>query len=172
MKRLAFLTVITPLLTACADAPEEDLRAWMAEIRKQAPALPAELPGMLSPDEFRYDAAGRPDPFAAEKIAASLGADPNASGIQPDMARVREPLEAFPLDSLRMIGSLRRHGQVVALVEADKVIHQVRLGSHLGSDMGKVIAISENTIEIEEMIQDTGDRWTRRRTQLAIRENR
>ena len=169
---LRALSLIGIFLAGCSEAPDNDLRAWMTEIRQQSHPLPLELPQRPAVEEFTYQASGRRDPFDITQISASLSGDLNTNGLQPDMRRTREPLESFPLDSLRLIGNLRRQGQVVALVEADKVIHQVHLGSHLGPDMGKVIAIGENAIEIEEMVQDVGNTWTQRRARLVLQEKR
>jgi type IV pilus assembly protein PilP len=166
------LGVIIVFLAGCSEAPEQDLRAWMSEIRQQSQPVSFDLPPSPVFEEFHYQAAGRLDPFDVAKISASLGAEFNATGLQPDTHRAREPLESYPLDSLRLVGNMRRPGQVVALVEADKVIHQVHLGSHLGPDMGKVIAISEGAIEIEEMVQDAANTWAKRRARLVLQEKR
>ena len=166
------LSLISIFLAGCSQAPDNDLRAWMKEIRQQSHPVPLELPARPAVEVFNYQAAGRLDPFDITKISASLSAELNTNGLQPDMRRAREPLESFPLDSLRLVGNLRRQGQVVALVEADKAIHQVHLGSHLGPDMGKVIAISEGAIEIEEMVQDVGNTWAKRRARLVLQEKR
>lgn len=166
------LALISILLTGCSEVPEHDLRSWMSETKRQSHPVPVELPPRPAIEEFRYEASGRLDPFDLTKISASLSAELNANGLQPDTHRAREPLESFPLDSLRLVGNIRRQGQVVALVEADKVIHQIHLGSHLGPDMGKVIAISEGAIEIEEMVQDTGNTWAKRRARLVLPEKR
>jgi type IV pilus assembly protein PilP len=171
MTRLTAAIVVS-LLAGCTEAPEHDLRTWMSEVRRQSHPVPGELPRRPRIQEFQYEAGGRLDPFDMGKIAAATSPDPNASGLQPDTRRTAEPLESFPLDNLRLVGSLRRRGQVVALVEADKVIHQVQIGSHLGPDMGKVIAIDEGAIELEEMVQDAGNRWSRRRVRLVMQEKR
>lgn len=172
MTRLARVILFSLLLNGCTEAPEHDLRAWMREVRQQSHAVPSELPAYPPLREFQYDAAGRIDPFDIGKISVSLSVDLNVPGLQPDTQRAREPLESFPLDSLRLVGSLSRRGQVVALVEADKLVHQVGIGSHLGPDMGKVVAINDRVIEIEELVQESGNRWTKRRVRLVLQENR
>lgn len=171
MKRLGGVIMIS-LLGGCTEAPDHDLRNWMSEVRQRSHPVPGELPRRPQIQEFQYQIAGRLDPFDMGKITALNIADPNATGMQPDTHRTREPLESFPLDNLRLVGSLRRRGQVIALVEADKVIHQVQIGSHLGPDMGKVIAIHEAAIELEEMVQDAGNRWSSRRVRLVMQEKR
>lgn len=88
------------------------------------------------------------------------------------MRRPREPLETFPLDSLQLIGNLRRGKDVVALIQADKLIYSVRIGAHLGQDLGKVIAINDKTVDIDEWVADSAGGWVRRQTQLVLQERK
>ena len=88
------------------------------------------------------------------------------------MRRPREPLETFPLDSLHLIGNLRRGKDVVALIQADKLIYSVRIGAHLGQDLGKVIAINDKTVDIDEWVAEGSGRWARRQTQLVLQEKK
>ena len=115
--------------------------------------------------------SGIPLPVRFAKLAA---ADEPRSGdtLQPDLRRTREPLESFPLDSLRLIGSLRRGHDAVALIEADKLVYPLRVGAHLGQDFGKIIAIGEKTVDIEEMVPESGGRWAQRRAQLVLQEKK
>ena len=92
--------------------------------------------------------------------------------MQPDLQRPREPLESWPLDSLRLVGSLRRERDVVALVEADKRVYSLRIGGHVGQDFGKVIAIGDKTVDIEELVAEAPGRWMKRRTQLVLQEKK
>ena len=89
--------------------------------------------------------------------------------LRPDAGRPREVLEAFQLDSLQMIGSLRRAGKVVAVVQAERQLHQVRIGDHLGQDYGEVTAIGEDSMAIAERVQDSTGKWQLREVQLALR---
>lgn len=164
--------LVIMLLAGCADSPDQDLRAWMRDIRQQSHAAPSELPAQAVVHEFTYVAADRPDPFDILKISTPLGEERALHSLQPDTRRMREPLESMPLDSFRLVGSLRRQGQVIGLVEADKIVHQIRLGNYIGADMGKVIAISDSAIEIEEMVQDGANGWIKRRSRLALQAGR
>ena len=147
--------------------PEDDtLHAWMEKVRHEAIPRPATAPSPLVIRPVTYAPADYLDPFDAVKITALPSA--TGSGPQPDPIRTREPLENYPLDSLRMVGSLLRQGQAVALIQADKLIYQVRTGHHLGQDQGKVINISDAAIDIEEIVQESAGTWTTRKVQLAI----
>jgi Tfp pilus assembly protein PilP len=70
------------------------------------------------------------------------------------------------------MGNLRRGKEVVALIQADKLIHTVRVGAHLGQDLGKVVAISDKTVDIDEWVAEGSGRWLRRQTQLVLQEKK
>jgi type IV pilus assembly protein PilP len=161
----------TLLLIGCDTASDDDLQAWMEGVRKRQHAAPvAAVPERIAA-AFSYDDRDRPDPFDPARLSPTDDLA-SAVGMVPDLQRTREPLEAYALESLRLVGSLRRGREVVALVEADRLIHQVRLGSHLGQDFGKVVAIGDNGIDIDELVRDSGGGWSRRRAQLNLQERR
>lgn len=173
MKRRFLSACAILLLTACEEQASSALRDWMEQVRRDLKPQVQSLPPAETFQSFKYEAGDRLDPFDLKKLAAGFaGALLAGSGLQPDMARPREPLENYPLEGLKMVGSMRRSAQVLALVEVDKVIYQVRPGSHLGQNYGKVIAIGDDVITLEEMVQDTNGNWTKRRAQLALQEKR
>lgn len=159
------------LLSACDEQRDGDLRAWMATVRQQHHAQSLSLPVAAAVPEYRYLPATRVDPFDLAKLAATDDAQAG-SGLQPDLKRAREPLESYPLDSLRLIGSLRRGRDAVALIEADKLVYQLRMGGHLGQDFGTVVAIGEKVVDIEELVPESGGRWVQRRAQLVLQEKK
>ncbi len=160
--------LLSVLLFAGCSAPDnEELQSWMAKVRSEAAPLPASEPRPQVITSVTYDPTGLSDPFDAGKITA-ISSTLSGSGPHPDMQRPREPLESYPLDSLRMVGTLQRHGKAVALIQADKVLYQVRKGQHLGQDQGKVIGISDAAIDIEEIVQESAGAWVTRNVQLLI----
>ncbi len=160
-------TLLCVALAACSTQDDDDLHAWMDRVRRQQPPAAAPLPAPPVIRPVVYDPSGRTDPFDMANIHAPVTAAVSGE-LMPDLQRPREPLEAYPLDSLRMVGSLRRQGQSVALVEADKMLHQVRKGHRLGQDQGTVVHIADSSIEIEEIIQESSGTWARRRVQLSM----
>jgi type IV pilus assembly protein PilP len=143
----------------------------MAEIRQRHHPKPVNLPQAARMAEFRYQAGERTDPFDLSKLS-TIDAAAISNTPQPDLRRPREPLETFPLDSLQLIGNLRRGKDVVALIQADKLIYSVRIGAHLGQDLGKVIAINDKTVDIDEWVADSTGGWVRRQTQLVLQERK
>jgi type IV pilus assembly protein PilP len=156
-------------LAACESSSDESLSEWMATVRRTAHASPLSLPAPLAMTPSVYELAGQVDPFDASKISMLLDISDHA-GVRPDLKRSREPLESYPLDQFRMVGSLGRPGQSVALVEVGKILYQLRKGNHLGQDLGEVITIMDGSIEIEETIQEANGNWIKRRVQLSMRE--
>ena len=96
---------------------------------------------------------------------------PSTSGlIAPELTRRKEALEAFPLDSMAMVGSLNRNGQPVALVSVDKLLYQVRVGNYLGLNYGRITRISETELALREIVQDAAGEWIERVATLQLQE--
>ncbi len=169
--RAGIFWIASGIWLAACDTHDDDLRSWIAAARKRHHAVPAAPVQAAATARFRYEPGVRTDPFSASKLAA---ADEGGSGtgLQPDLRRAREPLESYPLASMRLIGSLRRGREAIALVEIEQRVYPLHLGSHVGQDFGKVVAIGERTIDIDELVPDSGGRWVQRRAQLALQESR
>jgi type IV pilus assembly protein PilP len=167
MRRAIGYASITLLLAACGGESHQDLRAWMQEQGKGARGKLDPLPQIKPYEPFAYNAFDLPDPFKPRKI------EPIKSGnsLAPDLNRRKEPLEAFPLESLQMVGTLQRGRSTFALVRTtDKDIYQVRVGNYLGQNFGVVIGITDNEIRLKELVQDGGGDWTERSSTLQLAE--
>lgn len=159
--------VVLLAVAGCAPDVGDDLRSWAARVRDEAPAPADDERAAPVPNAFVYDSAGRRDPFDASKLSTELS-DLDLV-LRPDAGRPREVLEGFPLDSLQMVGSLRRAGKAVAVVQAERQLHQVRIGDHLGQDYGEVTAISDDDVAIVERVQDSAGKWQVREARLGLR---
>lgn len=163
------------LLAGCGSGGEEELRAWMTELR--ATIKPRVTP-LTEPKQFLpqdYIAGNGVDPFDPMKLTQALRREStqsvaNASLITPEMARRKEPLEAYPLDAMRMVGSLNKKGTPTALVSVDKLLYQVRAGNYLGQNYGKILNISETQVRLREIVQDPSGDWVERMTTLDLQE--
>ncbi|MBX3611762.1 MAG: pilus assembly protein PilP [Hydrogenophaga sp.] len=113
-------------------------------------------------------------PFSTEKLASLLRGTQSATSansaalIEPELARRRQPLEAFPLDAMAMVGSLDRNGELIALVRVDRLLYQVRPGNYLGQNFGRVTRISETEVTLREIVQDAAGEWIERPTALQL----
>jgi type IV pilus assembly protein PilP len=115
-------------------------------------------------------------PFSTEKLASVLRGSPTAPAvssalIEPELNRRKQPLEAFPLDTMSMVGSLNRDGQLVALVKVDKLLYQVRPGNYLGQNYGRVTRITETEVVTREIVQDSAGEWIERAAALQLQED-
>ncbi|MCS6785791.1 MAG: pilus assembly protein PilP [Thiobacillaceae bacterium] len=155
------------LLTGCAGEDMSDLRQFLQEAGRDSQEKLDPLPVVKAPTVFSYDPSGLADPFSPRNLRPAG----SGGGPAPDMNRPREYLENFPLDGLRMVGTLKRGGQLVALVRTpDNAIYQVRVGSRIGQNFGVVTAISDTAIQIRETVQDGVGDWIQTTASLSLQE--
>jgi len=165
--RLIASVGVVLLVAGCGGESHQDLRAWMQEQGKGARGKLDPLPQVKPYEPFAYNAFDLPDPFKPRKI------EPVKSGgtLAPDLNRRKEPLEAFPLESLQMVGTMQRGPSTFALVRTtDKDIYQVRIGNYLGQNFGVIVGITDNEIRLKELVQDGSGDWTERSSALQLAE--
>ena len=162
------------LLSACADSGRDDLRSWMVEQRNQIKpaAAPLSEPKKFRPEAYTEGAAF--EPFNIQKLTQALRRDTNQSVnselITPELSRRKEALESLPLDTMAMVGSLNRSGKPVALVQAGKLLYQVRMGNYLGLNYGRITRITETELTVREVVQDASGEWIERLATLQLQE--
>ena len=164
-------------LAGCLPSGEDELRVWMAEQR--ANTKPAVTP-LTEPKKFvpeSYLQGGGVEPFNQVKLTQALRRDStqvasNAALIAPEMTRRKEPLESFPLDAMAMVGSLNKTGTLTALLKVDNLIYQVRVGGYLGQNYGKIVGITETSIQLREIAQDATGDWIERSVSLDLQEGK
>ena len=163
------------LLSACTSSGQDELREWMqAErnaIKPQVKPIPE--PGKFVPQPYAGERLI--EPFSDEKLASVLKSSDitptvNTALIAPELNRRKQPLEAFPLDAMSMVGSLNRQGRLVALVKVDNLLYQVTPGSYLGQNYGRVMKITETEVVLREIVQDAIGEWTERPAALQLQE--
>jgi type IV pilus assembly protein PilP len=166
MKRWLTLGLGACLVVAgCGGESHQDLRAWMAQQGLGAKGKLDPLPQVKPYEPFAYNGFDLSDPFKPRKIEPNRG----SSRLAPDLARRKEPLEAFPLESLNMVGVLQQGKSVFALVRTpEKDVYQVRTGNHLGQDYGVVTAVTDGEIRLKELVQDSAGDWSERSSTLQL----
>lgn len=169
------LGVIGLVLIGCSGSQQDELQAWMQaernSIRPDVKPIPA--PTQFVP--YAYGGQGLVEPFSGERLASILRAGQVTVGaksalIEAEMQRRKQPLEAFPLDVMSMVGSLNKKGELVALVKVDQLLYQVSPGGYLGQNYGRVTKISENEIVLREVVQDAAGDWVERPAVLRLQE--
>jgi type IV pilus assembly protein PilP len=112
------------------------------------------------------------DPFSTQKLTVAIrqeAAQPN-SLLTAEMNRRKEPLEAYPLDGMTMVGSLTRDSRRYALLRVDNLLYQVKTGEYLGQNFGRITKISETEITLREVVQDAAGEWIERTSTLQLQE--
>lgn len=165
--RILAVTLLTCLLAGCGGGEHEDLKQWMKESTRDLKAKVPPLPEIKPFPVVAYEGTELTDPFNPRKIEPEKK---GGGGAGPDVNRRREPLEAYPLESLRMVGALHNAKGVNAVVQADRAYHQVRVGNYLGQNFGVVTRISESEVTLKELVQDSAGDWTERTSTLQLQE--
>ena len=154
-------------LASCGGEQYSDLRQFVKESDNLPRGRIPPLPDVKPYEPFSYDAYNLVDPFKPRKIEPPKSA--GGGGIQPDLTRRKEPLEAYPLEVLRMVGTLQQNKATFALVKSpDNNLFRVKLGSYMGQNFGLITEISESTIKLKEIIQDSGGDWTERISTMTL----
>jgi type IV pilus assembly protein PilP len=154
-------------MVGCGSEQFQDLKQFVADAESVAGtrARIDPLPKVDAYEPFVYNQSELEDPFRPRKVEPSKSAK---GQIQPDLNRRREPLEAFPLDNLKMVGNLTQKGTTVALLQADAVLFQVRVGNYIGQNFGRVLRVSEDEVAVREIVQDAAGDWIERDTALRL----
>ena len=169
---LAMLTAAV-LVNGCARNNMEDLREFVAQEKAKPRGAIDPLPEIKPYETFAYDASGLRDPFEPMDFGQSnlAGAGGGGTGVAPDMNRPKEELEGYPLDSLRMVGILQRNGVTEALIKTqDGTVHRVKTGNYMGQNNGKITRVSEDKVELTEIISDGAGGWLERPASVALSE--
>lgn len=169
--RLAGLLALLLLLSACGNADMSDLQKYLREVKARPKGAIEKLPEIKVVEPFSFPIEGLRDPFKALEepdIIANEGL-PSSNGLKPDFNRRKEELEAFPLDSLKMVGTVVMKSKLWGLVKAgDKTIHRVVVGNYMGKNFGKIIRISTDRIDLLEIVPDRPGTWREQQTSLSL----
>ncbi len=165
-------SLLASLLLAGCGGEQQELQDWMDQQRREV--RPSVQP-LAQPKKFNpvpYANAQQVDPFSNQKLSVALKQEarqPN-SMFAAEMNRRKEPLEAFPLDAMSMVGSVSRSGTPVALLRVDNLLYQVKAGDHLGQNYGRVLRITETEVVLREIVQDAAGEWIERNATLQLQE--
>ena len=163
----SIVVLLSMLLMACSNTEHEDLRQWMSETSKGIKGKIPDLPQVKPYEAVPYDAGTLLDPFKPGKIGPDQKKG-GGGGLQPDLDRPREPLEAYPLESLKYVGVMTRKGTSFAIVLVDGALYQVRAGNYMGQNFGVITQISESELKLKELVQDPAGDWTERESVLML----
>jgi type IV pilus assembly protein PilP len=158
-------------LSGCS-GDQDELQQWMEQQKRE---VRPNVPPLSPPKKFDpqpYVALSGVEPFSTQKLVVALKQEarqPN-SLLAAEVNRRKEPLEAYPLDNLAMVGSVSKQGRQYALLRVDSLLYQVKVGDYIGQNYGKITKISETEIALREIVQDAAGEWIERVTTLQLQE--
>ena len=157
------------MFAACSGEQHADLREFVKEQDKLPVTRIPPLPEVKPYQAIEYAAFDLTDPFKPRKIEPPKNAA-QSGGIQPDPNRRREPLEAYPLEALKMVGILKQK-EIFGLVRSpDNNLFQVKAGNYLGQNFGRIVSISDGSIKLKEIVQDSNGNWEEKEQTLLLQE--
>lgn len=170
------------VLAGCARQDMTEVRQFVETTKRTTPVKKPDPPPEIKPyTPFAYTAQGLRDPFVVSSFAREeelLGvagipttSDAAYTGVRPDPNRVREELEKYSLGSLKMMGTFRMGGseELWALIMApDGVVHRVQKNNYLGNNHGRIVSVTEQRIDLQEIVPDGPGRWQERDAFLSL----
>ena len=172
MRRAYLLLPLLLALAGCGDSDVQEVRNWMKEVdaQTQPTVQPLAEPKKFVP--FAYAPLEQTDPFNPNKLLTELAKARPGGGLQPDTNRRKEFLEGFPLDAMKMVGTMEKDKQIYGLLQIDRTVYQVRPGQHAGQNFGLITSVSEDAIAIKEIVQDAAGDWVERMSKLELQESK
>lgn len=172
-KRLVFTGVCCLSLSACVNDDVSDLEQYIQEVKARPKGTIPLLPEIKVVEPFLFNPDGLRNPFQAVKRVEEEAVEGTSSafGIRPNVSRRKEELEAYSLDTLRMVGTVMMNNAKWALIKAnDGTIHRVQKGNYMGQNYGEIIQILDDRIEMMEIVPDKPGTWREQQASLALSE--
>ncbi len=160
------------MLSGCSDGTS-DLETWVADVKAKPQQGVDPLLEVIPYKKFAYTKSDKRDPFDASifRFKIRQKGPKHSSGLTPDSNRVPEYLESFPLGTLQMVGTMQQESQIWALIKTpDNTIQRVLAGNYLGQNNGKIISVSDDEVELAEIILDEFGGWRERSSSIALSE--
>ena len=170
----ATLLFLATSITAGCSHDMSDLDNYIAEVKARKSSAIDPIPQMKPYEPFTYTRMNDRSPFEPftkdlPSTVQSTKMSPNS--LQPDLARNREPLEEFPLDGIRLVGTLEIRQQSFALLrDPDGIVHRATYGDHMGQNYGRIVGITDAEVQLEEIVPDGLGGYVKRPALIALSE--
>ena len=156
------IVVISLMLIACGSSDDNELDHYINKI-KTRPAMPIEpLPEFKPLPKFIYpEEDNRRSPFKPRVMEQT-------DTFSPNVKRPKQPLESFPLDALKFVGTLRQGPTIWALIrQPDGLVSRAKPGDYMGQNYGQITSIQTKVIQVEEAVRLEG-KWEKRRISINL----
>ena len=171
MTKVITVALLGLMIAGCSGDNLSDLRSFVQAEKAKPGGRVEPIPEVKPFESFTYKVNGRKSPFQPWGLSGDVAKTTQASvgGLHPDTSRRREALEAFPLDTLRMVGTLSQKNGMWAIVKApDGLVYRVTRNNYLGQNYGRITKISEDKVELTEIVPDGLGGWQERRASLVL----
>lgn len=176
MLKLFIQILCAALLISCSSSG--DIKKFIEDTKKANTSNISPLPRLKEYEQIIYTASKLRDPFNMPVRNVTLKLNTHVENLiiaskRPDADRKKEYLERMSLDSLTMVGTIKKKGETWALiVDKTGIVHKVREGNYVGENSGRIKKIHENNMDIDETIADEQGNWVNRKANLSINSNR
>ena len=169
--QVALFAMPALLLLGCSQ--EAEVKEWMERTKQDTRVVIPKIAEPKTYTPFKYEHKDSVDPFNSVKLSAALAKmrAQSGKGIRPDLERRREPLEQYPLDTIKMVGLLQKPGMTYAILQMDKLIFQAKVGNYIGQNFGMITNVTDEGMDIKEIVQDAAGEWVERRARLELQES-
>lgn len=172
MKKILFIVIVVMsllVLNGCVSDDMSDLKRYVKKTKASAKGRVKALPEFKQSEPHSYSGNEIRDPFKpVVDVEVFSGV---YSGPKPDENRLKEPLEEFSLDSLKMVGTMAQNKEDWILIkDPDGLLHRVSIGHYMGKNYGKVVSISEEEVTLLELVPDQKNGWIERDASIALSE--
>jgi len=167
------LFIVAALLLAGCQKDKEDLAQFVEAVKARQKAEIEPMPVMKSYDKFVYSAGELRNPFVATVIDINIPVEEELkvivdNGIHPDRTRLKEALESYGLEELRLVGTLEQD-TVWALVRAPEgIIHKVKTGDYMGLNDGQILTVSDTELTLKGIVSDGEGGYIERDASLSV----
>jgi type IV pilus assembly protein PilP len=175
MKSFGLPVILLTILGGCGDGGLDEVKQWTKDTRLAVKPFIQKLAEPKKFTPFAYAGKDKIDPYNPKKLAAAFDRlKPKLANnpFTPNPDRRRDPLEAYSLDAMKMIGTLEKPGLTYALLQVDKAIFQVKVGNYIGQNEGMITKITDSEVELSEKVQDATGEWVERKAKLELQETK
>lgn len=156
-------------LVGCGGGQQDELEQFVRDAGQGMRGKVEPLPDVKPYEPFSYAAFDLAEPFKPRKLKPSSNVGSGGGGLQPDLNRRKEPLEAYELEKLKMVGTLEQNKVIYALIKApDNSLRRIKVGDHMGVNFGSVISIGDSEIKLNELVEDSAGEWSEKQSILTL----
>lgn len=158
-------------LTGCGDSDQVDLESYVRKVQDRDPGPIDPLPEIKQVATFVYEPGDRRDPFVADSRSSEAETADPGNSLAPDPLRRKEELEGYSLDALRMVGTIEQNKTNWALIRTqDGTLHRVRVGNYLGNNNGQITSITDDEVQLTEVVSEGTGGWRERPATISLAE--